>query len=79
MPSPTHSHVYVCSVVYICKYCVCPHVPYGLLDFEIKLYKVRNKCYTTVTQDTTKQVESKESVFVNENSQFLKDQMKYYC
>ena len=37
MPSPTHVHVYVWSVVYICKYCVCPNRPYGLLDFEIKL------------------------------------------
>ena len=53
MPSTTHSHVYVFSIVYICKYCICPRVPYGFLDFEIKLYKVRNRCYTTVTQDTT--------------------------
>jgi len=38
MSSPIHVHVYVCSIVYMCKYCVCPHGPYGLLDFEIKLY-----------------------------------------
>jgi len=37
MPSPIHIHVYVCSSLYICKYCVCPHGPYGLLDLEIKL------------------------------------------
>ena len=37
MHSPTHIHVYVGSIVYICKYCVCPHGPYGLvLNFEIK-------------------------------------------
>ena len=40
MPSPTHVHVYVWSIVYICKYCVCPNGPYGLLDFEIKLYGI---------------------------------------
>ena len=28
---------YVCSIVYICKYCVCPHRPYGLLDVGIKV------------------------------------------
>jgi len=35
----THIHipVYVCSIVYICKYCVCAHGPYGLLYFDIKL------------------------------------------
>ena len=33
MPTPIHIHVYI-----YCKYCVCPHGPYGLLDFEIKLY-----------------------------------------
>ena len=38
MPSPTYNHIYVCSIVYICKYCVCLHGLYGLLDFEIKLY-----------------------------------------
>jgi len=38
MPSFIHSHVYVCSVVYICKDCVCPHGTYGVLDYEIKLY-----------------------------------------
>ena len=37
MPSPIRFPVDVCSIVYICKYCVCPHGPYGLLDFEIKL------------------------------------------
>ena len=26
---------YACSIVYICKYCVCPHGPYGLLDVGI--------------------------------------------
>ena len=36
--SLAQSHVYVCSILYICKYCVCPHGPYGLLDFEIKLF-----------------------------------------
>ena len=36
--SPIHSQVYVCFIVYTCKYCVCPHSPYGLLDFELKLY-----------------------------------------
>jgi len=40
MPSPTHVHVYVCSIVYICKYCVCPHRPYDLLNFEIKLFLI---------------------------------------
>ena len=34
---PSYNHVYVCSIVYICKYCVCPHGPYGLLEFVIKL------------------------------------------
>jgi len=28
---------YTCSIVYICKYCVCPHGPYGLLDVGIKV------------------------------------------
>ena len=28
---------YACSIVYICKYCVCPHGPYGLLDVGIKV------------------------------------------
>ena len=28
---------YSCSIVYICKYCVCPHGPYGLLDVGIKV------------------------------------------
>jgi len=34
MPSPIHVHVNVCSIVYICKYCVCPYGPYVLLDIE---------------------------------------------
>ena len=33
MPSPTNVHVHVWSIVYICKYCVCPHGPYGLFLF----------------------------------------------
>ena len=33
---PSYNHVYVCSIVYICKYCVCPHGPYNSLNFEIK-------------------------------------------
>ena len=36
MPPHIHSYVDVFSIVYICKYCVCSHGPYGLLDFEIK-------------------------------------------
>ena len=28
---------YACSIVYICKYCVCPHGAYGLLDVGIKV------------------------------------------
>ena len=32
-----HSCTCICrSIVYICKYCVCPDGPYDLLDFEIK-------------------------------------------
>ena len=38
MPSPIHIYEYICSILYICKYWVCPHGPYDLLDFEIKLY-----------------------------------------
>ena len=29
---------YACSILYICKYCVCSHGPYGLLDVGIKVY-----------------------------------------
>ena len=28
---------YASSIVYICKYCVCPHGPYDLLDVGIKV------------------------------------------
>jgi len=28
---------YTCAIVYICKYCVCPHGLYGLLDVGIKV------------------------------------------
>ena len=28
---------YACSIVDICKYCVCPQGPYGLLDVGIKV------------------------------------------
>ena len=35
---------YACSIVYICKYCVCPHGPYGLLDVGIKV-----SIYTNIT------------------------------
>ena len=28
---------YACSIVYMCKYCVCPHGLYGLLDVGIKV------------------------------------------
>ena len=40
MPSPIHSHIYVCSIVYMCKYCVCPHEWYGLLDFGEKKHYI---------------------------------------
>jgi len=29
---------YAYSIVYICKYCVCPHGAYGLPDVGIKVY-----------------------------------------
>ena len=34
---------YACSIVYICKYCVCPHGPYGLLDVGIKVSIYKNR------------------------------------
>ena len=47
MPSPIHVHVNVCSIVYICKYCVCPYGPYGLLDVGIKvsIYLIKTLCW----------------------------------
>ena len=33
MPSTIRIHVYVCSIVYICKYCVCS---YGYTGFKKK-------------------------------------------
>ena len=29
MHAPINLHAYVCSIVYIYRYCVCPHGPYG--------------------------------------------------
>ena len=37
MRSPINIHHVSVSIVYICKYCVCPHGPYGLLDIGIKV------------------------------------------
>ena len=54
---------YACFVVYICKYCVCPHWPYGLPDVRIKVSiylsmneidlpgnrRNKHRCYNIVT------------------------------
>ena len=36
MPSTIRIHVYVCSIVYICRYCVCSHGSIWLTGFSKK-------------------------------------------